>query len=177
VTQSDQCRPEANGPAMHHSISVSRDIDAPAHAIFALLASPETHSAIDGSGMLQNSMDPEAISAVGDVFYMQMSNERMGSYVMANRVVEFEHDRLIAWEPVLYSIENEELQSEVNRSPNLHRWGWQLQPLDSGRTRVTEFFDCSRSSKEFQEKVRDGERWRQPMEASLEKLESLLRPI
>ena len=58
--------------------------------------------------------------------------------------------------------------------PARHQWGWQLEPLDAGRTRVTEFFDCSRSPDWLQNAVKGGERWRPEIEASLENLERLV---
>jgi hypothetical protein len=48
------------------------------------------------------------------------------SYKVLNTVVEFEEGRLIAW-----------------RHFNGHRWRWRLEPLDGGRTEVTETFDWS----------------------------------
>jgi hypothetical protein len=104
---------------------------------------------------------------------MNMFNDELGDYVMENRVVEFEPERRIVWEPVMRSTNKPEFQSRVG-DPAYHQWGWQLEPLDAGRTRVTEFFDCSRSPDWLQEAVKGGERWRPAMEASLENLERLV---
>jgi len=155
------------------SISVSRDIAAPAGKIFAVLARPVAHPDVDGSGMLRTAAQDVVISQVGDVFVMNMFNDEMGDYVMENRVIEFEPDRRIVWEPVMRSIDKPEFQSGVG-DPAHHLWGWHLEPLAAGRTRVTEFFDCSRSPDWLQEAVKGGERWRPEIEASLEKLERLV---
>jgi hypothetical protein len=104
---------------------------------------------------------------------MNMFNDEMGDYVMENRVVEFEPGRRIVWEPVMRSIGKPEFQSGVG-DPAHHQWGWQLEPLDAGSTRVTEFFDCSRSPDWLREAVNGGERWRPEIEASLENLERLV---
>jgi hypothetical protein len=92
---------------------------------------------------------------------------------MENRVVEFEPDRRIVWEPLMRSIDKPEFQSDVG-VPAHHQWGWELHPLDADRTRVTEFFDCSRSPEWLQKAVKGGEQWRSPIEASLDNLERLV---
>ena len=155
------------------SISVSRDIPAPAGRIFSVLASPTAHPDVDGTGMLRTPLEGVVISKVGDVFAMNMFNDEMGDYVMENRVVEFEPERRIVWEPVMRSIDKPEFQSGVGE-PAHHQWGWQLEPLDAAHTRVTEFFDCSRSPDWLQKAVKGGEGWRPEIEASLEKLERLV---
>jgi uncharacterized protein YndB with AHSA1/START domain len=106
-------------------ISGTRVIDAPASEIFALLTDPAQHPRIDGSGTVRaaQSGNPERLT-LGAKFGMDM---QIGApYKILNTVVEFEQDRLIAW-----------------RHFNGHRWRWQLEPLDDGRTQVTETFDWS----------------------------------
>jgi hypothetical protein len=92
---------------------------------------------------------------------------------MENCVVEFEPERQIVWEPVLRSIDKPEFQSDAGEQAH-HQCGWRLEPLDPGRTRVTEFFDCSRSPDWLQKAVNGGERWRPEIEASLANLERLV---
>src|ERR1700723_3295831 len=104
-------------PTHEPAILVSLEIDAPAHALFSHLTRPTDLPAIDGSATL-------------------------GDYLIENHVVEFEPDRLIAWEPVLKSTDKPEHQSRVGDRAHL-RWGWRLTPLPSGGTRVTEFYDLS----------------------------------
>ena len=113
------------------------------------------------------------LSKVGDVFVMNMFNDEMGDYVMESTVVEFELERRIVWEPVLRSVDKPDFQSRVG-DPAYHQWGRQLERLDAGHTRVTEFFDCSRSPDWLQEAVKGGERWRAGIEVSLENLERLV---
>jgi uncharacterized protein YndB with AHSA1/START domain len=155
------------------SISVSHDIPAPAARIFSILTRPAAHPDVDGSGMLRSAREDIVISKVGDVFTINMHNDEMGDYVMENRVVEFEPDRRIVWEPILRSIDKPEFQSDIG-DPGYHQWGWQLEPLGGGRTRVTEFFDCSRSPEWLQTALKGGERWRPEIESSLDKLEKLV---
>ncbi len=155
------------------SISVTRNIPASAGRIFTVLARPADHPHVDGSGMVRTALEDGVISKVGDVFAMNMFNDEMGDYVMENRVVEFEPERRIVWEPVLRSIDNPDFRSDVGE-PAHHQWGWQLEPLDADHTRVTEFFDCSRSPDWLRKAVDGGERWRPEIEASLENLEKLV---
>ncbi len=155
------------------TIAVSRDIPASAGRIFSVLARPAAHPDVDGSGMLRTAIGDVVISKVGDVFAMNMFNDEMGDYVMENRVVEFEPERRIVWEPIMRSIGKPEFQSDVGQ-PAHHQWGWQLEALGPGRTRVTELFDCSRSPDWLQKAVKGGERWRPEIEASLENLERLV---
>jgi len=162
----------ASGAAVP-SISLSRDIPAPAGRIFSVLTRSAAHPDVDGSGMLRNPVEQVVISKVGDVFALNMYNDEMGDYVMENRVVEFEPERRIVWEPVMRSIDKAEFQSSVG-DPAHHQWGWELEPLDADRTRVTEFFDCSRSPDWLQQAVKGGELWRTEIEASLANLERLV---
>ena len=151
------------------SVSVSRDIEAPAHELFKYLARPASHTAIDGTGMLRGTDDRGVLSSAGDVFEMKMFNDEMGEYVMENHVVEFEANRRIAWEPVLKSIDKPDFQSDVGERAH-HRWGWELTPQPGGGTRVTEFYDLSASPEWLHKATKEGERWRSGMEASLSNL-------
>ncbi|HWE55189.1 MAG TPA: SRPBCC family protein [Acidimicrobiales bacterium] len=155
------------------AVSVCRDIDAPASAIFALLCRPADHPSVDGTGMLRTTESDQVISQVGDVFVMNMFNDDMGDYVMENHVVEFEPDRRITWEPVMKAIEKDDFKGDIG-NPGRHQWGWRLEPIAGAGTRVTECFDCSRSPADLQKVLRGGERWRPDMEASLENLARLV---
>jgi uncharacterized protein YndB with AHSA1/START domain len=155
------------------SISVWRDIDAPAHEVFSYLARPADHAAIDGSGMLRGTDDRRVLSGIGDVFEMKMFNDVLDEYVMENHVVEFEPDRRIAWEPVLKATAKPDFQSRVGDRAHL-RWGWELTPRPGGGTRVTEFYDLSGAPEWLHEATREGEDWRPAMEASLVNLAKLV---
>jgi hypothetical protein len=155
------------------AVSVSRDIDAPAHELFSYLARPAHHSTIDGSGMLRGTDDRTVLSGIGDVFEMRMFNDMLGEYVMENHVVEFELDRRIAWEPVLKATDKSDFQSRVGDRAHL-RWGWEPTPRSRGRTRVTEFYDLSAAPEWLHEATKEGEDWRPAMEASLANLANLV---
>jgi hypothetical protein len=155
------------------SISVSRDIDAPAHELFNHLARPADHSTIDGSGMLRGTDDRRVLSGIGEVFEMKMFNDTLGEYVMENHMVEFEPDRRIEWEPVLKATDKPEFQARVGDRAHL-RWGWELTPRPGGGTVVTEFYDLSAAPEWLHEATKEGEQWRPVMEASLANLAKLI---
>jgi hypothetical protein len=143
-------------------VEVSRRIGAGASEIFQLLTDPRWHTAIDGSGMLRGAITDDVVSEVGDVFAMRMYYEQFGDYEMTNRVVEYEPDRLIAWEPSRRDIEEESWH---------HRWGYELEPDGPDAVVVTEFFDCSRAPEEGKQAVRNGTVWIEAMTATLERLD------
>ena len=117
---------------------MQRTIAAPAADIFAVLADPQGHVAIDASGMLQDATGDPA-GKVGDRFVVHMDREAlndfpMGKYDVTVDITEFEPDRLIAW-TILGAIE-----------PQIgHVYGYRLEPLDdpAGATLVTSFYDWS----------------------------------
>jgi len=114
---------------MSDHVSDSVTIDAPPAVVFAILATPRQHSRIDGSGSVQSLLrGPDRITAKGDSFVVRMKLFGV-PYVIVNRVVEFEPDRLIAW-----------------RHFTANRWRYELEPTDGG-TRVTETFDMSRADR------------------------------
>ena len=155
------------------SVSVSREIDAPASELFGYLARPALHPMIDGSGMLRGADAEQVLSGTGEIFEMKMFNDVLGDYLIENHVVEFELDRRIAWEPVLKATDKPEHQSRVGVRAHL-RWGWELSPLPSGGTRVTEFYDLSAAPEWLHEATNEGENWRPAMEASLANLAKLV---
>ncbi len=155
------------------SVSESRDIDAPAARIFSVLSDPAMHPQVDGTGMLRSAVDNRRVSKVGDVFNIEMVHWHLGNYVMANHVREFEQDRLISWEPVVFSYANPDYEQSVGH-PGLREWGWQLEPLSDDRTRVTTFFEGSRLPEELRKFIEDGEFWRPAMITSLDNLERIV---
>lgn len=110
--------------AKERSVSVSRLIDAPADAIFDVLADPARHAEIDGSGTVRGAKGEKSQRLeLGSKFGMKM--KMVVPYDMSSTVVEFEENRLIAW-------------SHFYK----HRWRYELEEVDGG-TMVTETFDWS----------------------------------
>ncbi len=104
-------------------VSVSKVIPAPPEKIFDLLANPEGHVKIDGSGSLISvKSNPERLH-LGSKFSMRL---KVGvKYSITNTVVEFEENRRIAWHHFGHLI-----------------WRYELEPVEGG-TKVTESFDYS----------------------------------
>ena len=149
------------------TVSVAKEIPAPAESVFALLTDPMKHPEIDGSGMVRSATSHGAISGVGDTFTMQMHNDEMGDYEMLNHVVAYEPGRRIAWEPVLlHAGRDEDKEDEGVRSG--HCWSYELDPINSDATMLTESYDCSNAPAWLQKAVRGGTRWQTAMETSLE---------
>lgn len=82
-------------------ISATTIINAPAEAIFAVLADPAKHAAIDGTGWVREALDAKPLTAAGQLFRMSMFHPGRpdGTYQMANRVQVFDAPHTISWEP------------------------------------------------------------------------------
>jgi uncharacterized protein YndB with AHSA1/START domain len=151
-------------------VSVSRRIAAPAGDIFQLLADPARHPELDGSGMLRPGGSNDVIAGVGDVFVMKMYFEPMGgAYEMANRIVTYETDRCIGWEPSLHNGD----PATAAQMRNGSRWRFDLTPDGLGATVVTETYDCTNSPEQVRQAVDNGNGWVEAMITTLERLERL----
>lgn len=110
-------------------ISVERNIAAPAHEIFALISDAGRHQEFDGSGTVRGTRAPSRPLQLGTVFGMSM-HMKVG-YRTRNTVIEFEQDRLIAWQTV-----------GLGGLIGGRVWRYQLTEVDGG-TLVTETWDIS----------------------------------
>ena len=113
--------------------AASREIDAPAAAIFELIADPSRQPEWDGYDNLAEAAPGQRVTGVGDVFVMTTSKGN----VRENHVVEFDEGRLVAWRP-----------AEPGSEPPGHLWRWELEPLDETRTRVTHTYDWTQLTDE-----------------------------
>lgn len=89
-------------------------------AVFAVLADPREHAALDGSGLVQGLADGPDRLTDGDEFTM-----RMRGYRTVNTVVEYVPDARIAW-----------------RHTGRHVWRWEVAAVPGG-TEVRGTFDYS----------------------------------
>ena len=104
-------------------VSVSRVISASPEKIFDVLATPQGHVDMDGSGTVKGVISQDERLKLGSTFRMNM---KIGvPYRMKSTVKEFEESRLIAWAHFFQ-----------------HRWRYELEPVEGG-TKVTETFDWS----------------------------------
>ncbi|GAA4925417.1 uncharacterized protein YndB with AHSA1/START domain [Actinomycetospora succinea] len=119
------------------TLSVTRRIDAPAGTVFAVLADPASHAAIDGTGWVREPLEQEPITGVGQVFGMGMfhSNHPDGDYRMHNRVEVYEPSRALAWQPGQYGPDGE---------IGYGGWTWRYDlETDGAGSRVTLTYDWS----------------------------------
>jgi uncharacterized protein YndB with AHSA1/START domain len=156
---SSECKP----------VSVSRRIDAPAADIFKVLADPDRHPEFDGSGMLRPGACNPVIAGLGDVFVTKMYFAVMGDYEMHNRIVVFEADRCIGWEPGVRDADPAKAENRRNGS----RWRFDLTPDGPQATVVTETYDCTDSPEEVRQAVDNGNAWVEGMTKTLERLDQL----
>jgi hypothetical protein len=146
-------------------VAVSRRIEADAGTIFGILADPKKHTALDGSGMLRGTLTDAVVTGVGDVFVLKMYFDPLGGdYEMANRVIEFEQDRRIVWEPKRHDVEG---------PVGGHLWGYELTPDGEHATVVTEIFDCSRWAEEDKPFIDYGRTWIEAMTKTLGRLDEV----
>ncbi|WP_203913749.1 SRPBCC family protein [Rhizocola hellebori] len=107
-------------------VSASREIAAPAAAIFELIADPSQQPRWDGNDNLSDASTEQRVHAVGDVFVMTLTSGN----VRENHVVEFVEGHRIAWRP-----------SEPGKPAPGHLWRWVLEPIEATLTRVTHTYD------------------------------------
>src|SRR5258708_35588157 len=117
-------------------ISATKVINASAEAIFAVLADPAKHAAIDGTGRVRETLDSKPLTATGQIFRMSMYHENHpdGTYQMANRVQVFDAPRTISWEPG---------QEAGDGTLRFGGWIWRydLTPAGPSNTSVTLSYD------------------------------------
>lgn len=145
-------------------VSVERLIPAPAAAIFDLIADPERHRDIDGSGTVREARGSSSRLELGSRFGMSM---RMGvPYAMSSTVVEFEENRRLAWQT--------RGPGPLGRFVAGRIWRYELEPVEGG-TLVRESWDITQESPLTRPVVRRGAAvTRRNMAATLERIEELV---
>jgi uncharacterized protein YndB with AHSA1/START domain len=120
------------------SVSATLTVAAPAAAVFAVLADPATHAAIDGTGWVQRTVDQAPLTEVGQVFRMDMyhPDHANGDYQTANQVHAYEPPHAIGWRTG-YDAGGGRLE--------FGGWIWRydLTPLGPSETEVTLTYDWS----------------------------------
>ena len=122
------------GPVSADRVTVTRRIAAPAHAIVRLVSDPARHVDIDGSGMLQAAPGARPLTAVGQMFDMDMDRRPLRDvpntralhqlvmtvpdYLVRCTVTRLIPGRLIEW-----------TVRAAGKPPAGHVYGWQIEPL------------------------------------------------
>ncbi len=123
---------------MSTTIRASTVIKAPADAIFAVLADPAKHAAIDGTGWVRDPYESQPLTESGQIFRMGMYHpgHPNGNYEMFNRVQVFDPPSAISWEPGYDSGDG---------SLRFDGWVWRydLAPLGPSETEVKLTYDWS----------------------------------
>jgi hypothetical protein len=120
------------------NVSTTLTVPAPATRVFAVLADPTTHAAIDGTGWVQEAPDRAPLTEAGQIFRMDMHhpNHPDGDYQVANKVQVFDQPRAIGWLP---GYRNAEGHLEFGG----WLWRYDLAPLSPSETEVTLTYDWS----------------------------------
>jgi uncharacterized protein YndB with AHSA1/START domain len=151
-------------------VTVERVIGAPAEEIFALLADPTRHRDIDGSGTVRDAK-PAGSGAVedeltlGSTFGMKM---HLGfPYSMESTVIEYVENRRLAWQT--------RPPGFMGRFTGGRIWRYELEPLDTGGTRVRESWDVSQDHQKVLLRIGPTpKKTRESMEKTLARIDELL---
>lgn len=120
-------------------VSATTTVAAPAEAVFAVLADPSRHAAIDGTGWVTAAVDSEPITERGVHFRMRMyhRDHAEGTYETVNEIIAYEESRVLAWRTGYVDPGSGRL--------SFGGWWWRydLTPLGPDRTSVTLTYDWS----------------------------------
>jgi uncharacterized protein YndB with AHSA1/START domain len=135
---SDTTTAVAKPMTSQENVSATLTFAAPATRVFAVLADPTTHAAIDGTGWVQESPDRAPLTEAGQIFRMDMhhSNHPDGDYQVVNKVVVLDPPRAIGW---VTGTETDDGHLEFGG----WIWRYDLTPLGPSETEVTLTYDWS----------------------------------
>lgn len=154
------------------TVSATLIVAVPAGRVFAVLADPATHPAIDGTGWVQKEVDRPPLTEVGQVFRMDMyhANHPDGDYQVANKVQVFDPPRAIGW-----------LTGQEKDDGHLEFGGWiwryDLAPLGPSETAVTLTYDWSAVPQSVREYIRFPPFGPEHLTNSLQHLAELTAPV
>lgn len=131
------------------NVSATLTVAVPDTRVFAVLADPTTHAAIDGTGWVQEAADRAPLTEVGQVFRMEMyhPNHPDGDYRVANQVHVLDPPRTIGWRT---GTEKDDGQLQFGG----WTWRYDLAPLGSSETAVTLTYDWSAVPDSVREYIR-----------------------
>jgi hypothetical protein len=120
------------------NVSATLIVPVPAARVFAVLADPTAHAAIDGTGWVQGSVDRAPLTGAGQIFRMSMhhAGHPDGDYRTVNKVQVLDPPRAIGW---LTGQEKGDGQLEFGG----WLWRYDLAPLGPSETEVTLTYDWS----------------------------------
>ncbi|QTI68728.1 SRPBCC family protein [Gordonia polyisoprenivorans] len=142
----NRAQPDTTDQPDTESMTVTRHVDAPPQAVFALLCDPVRHQETEPTDWVRDAIDTAPITRAGQIFAVNMFLEQAGGhYVIHNLVTAYEPDRVIAWLP-----------GQLNDSGDHESGGWwwryELSPDDDG-TLVRLTYDWTNTPSAFREQV------------------------
>ena len=122
----------------NETVSATRTVDVPTAKVFAVLADPAAHAAIDGTGWVQEPVDRAPLTEVGQTFRMEMhhADHPDGDYRVVNKVEVLDPQRAIGW---LTGYEKDDGRLEFGG----WIWRYDLVPVGPSETEVTLSYDWS----------------------------------
>jgi uncharacterized protein YndB with AHSA1/START domain len=117
-------------------VSATLTVAVPAAKVFAVLADPAAHAAIDGTGWVQEAADRAPLTRAGQIFRMGMYHPGHpdGDYQVANQVQVLDPPRAISW---LTGTEKDDGHLEFGG----WIWRYDLAPPGPSQTGVTLTYD------------------------------------
>jgi uncharacterized protein YndB with AHSA1/START domain len=150
-----------------NAITAEKLVHARADAVFSLLSDPSQHPSFDGSGTVRKTKpgNPQRL-VLGSSFEMSM---KVGvGYSMVSTVIEYDENRLIAWQS--------RPPGFMGKLTGGRIWRYELEPRDNG-TLVRESWDISRDHQRLLMKLGGlPEKTRANMARTLERIEELASP-
>ncbi|MEY8043391.1 SRPBCC family protein [Saccharopolyspora cebuensis] len=132
------------------NVSTTRTITAPVETVFAVLADPTTHPAIDGTGWVRQPVDRARLTEVGQIFRMDMYHRgaERGDYQVANEVHVLDPPRAIGW----YTGHDPEGDGHLEFGGWF--WRYDLAPSGPSEAEVTLTYDWSAAPQSVREYLR-----------------------
>ncbi|MEO3791106.1 SRPBCC domain-containing protein [Nonomuraea sp. B10E15] len=120
------------------NVNATLTVAVPAARVFAVLADPASHAAIDGTGWVQEAVNQAPLTEVGQIFRMDMhhADHPDGDYRVVNKVQVLDPPRAIGW---LTGYDKGDGQLEFGG----WIWRYDLTPLGPSKTEVTLTYDWS----------------------------------
>jgi uncharacterized protein YndB with AHSA1/START domain len=133
----------------NEAVSAIITIKAPAETVFAVLADPTSHAAIDGTGWVREALDGENLTEAGQVFRMAMyhDNHPDRGYEMANKVRVFDPPHAISWEP------GQDVAGDGTLQFGGWIWRYDLSPVSQSETAVKLTYDWSAVPQVLREQI------------------------
>lgn len=130
--------PYGPSPMDQENVSATLTVTAPVETVFAVLADPASHAAIDGTGWVSAPVDRAPLAEPGQVFRMAMyhAGHPDGDYEVVNQVQDLDPPFTISW-----------MTGQVTGDGELELGGWvwryDLAPAGPSATAVTLTYDWS----------------------------------